>query len=97
MREEKVVKKTAALLLSLLLMLSLAACGQTGEEGDAASGMTPGKYTAEYRGYKDNVKVETEVDTGSILAVNVVDHKETLGMGSKAVEIMPERIVAAHR
>jgi len=89
------VKKFVALLLSLLLMLSLVACGQTDDGEDATAAMAPGKYTAEYRGYKDLVKVETEVDADRIVAVKVVDHKETLGMGTRAVEIMPERIVAA--
>ncbi|MFY9415445.1 MAG: FAD-dependent oxidoreductase, partial [bacterium] len=89
------MKKFVALLLSLLLMLSLVACGQTDDGEDATAAMAPGKYTAEYRGYKDLVKVETEVDADRIVAVKVVDHKETLGMGTRAVEIMPERIVAA--
>ena len=41
--------------------------------------MKPGKYTAAFRGYKSDVKVETEVDSEKIISVKVLEHKEKTG------------------
>lgn len=71
--------------------LKQASISKTDSESTAA--MKPGKYTAEFRGYKANVKVETEVSADKILSVTVVKHKETNGLGSYAVAQLPEKIV----
>lgn len=99
-------KKMLAVIIGVLLVLSMAACSpnadkgpsspgetQTPAEGEEPAGMTPGKYTAAFRGYKSDVKVETEVDSDKIISVKVVEHKETDGIGSHAVNRIPGMIV----
>ncbi|MDR1211027.1 MAG: flavocytochrome c [Spirochaetaceae bacterium] len=77
----------AALVFSLVL-----ACGST---GSAAGGMTPGTYRTEQRGYVDQIKVETVVDGSKIVSVRITENHETNGIGSFAIQWLPERIVQA--
>jgi fumarate reductase flavoprotein subunit len=105
MKEEfmKDLKKFLAILISTLLVLSMAGCSsptdnkqpELPEETPAVeqTGMKPGKYTAAFRGYKSDVKVETEVDSEKIISVKVVEHKETDGIGTHAVDRLPKSIV----
>jgi fumarate reductase flavoprotein subunit len=95
------------LILTLVVVFLLSACSPTAPQTTApttapteapttvVSGMTPGKYIGEVRGYNAMVMVETEVDADKILSVTVIDHKETLGMGTNAVDIMPQKFVDA--
>jgi len=99
----KDLKKFLAILISTLLVLSMAGCSsptdnkqpKLPEETPAVeqTGMKPGKYTAAFRGYKSDVKVETEVDSEKIISVKVVEHKETDGIGTHAVDRLPKSIV----
>ncbi|NLK64646.1 MAG: flavocytochrome c [Tissierellia bacterium] len=99
----KDLKKFLAILISTLLVLSMAGCSsptdnkqpELPEETPAVeqTGMKPGKYTAAFRGYKSDVKVETEVDSEKIISVKVVEHKETDGIGTHAVDRLPKSIV----
>ena len=66
------------------------------EEPSSSAGIyTPGVYTGEDTGYGGPIEVSVEVDENNILSVTVVSHKETPGVGSKAVESLPDAIVAA--
>lgn len=99
------MKKT--LILMMVMALVLSACSPATQPTTATTaapttaapteptGMTPGKYIGEVRGYNAMVKVETEVDAEKILSVKVVNHEETLGMGTNAVELMPQKFVDA--
>lgn len=66
-------------------------------EETAAAGLsfTPGTYTGEAEGFHGAVKVEVKVDESSITEVNVVEHTETEGIGTVAVEKLPATIVDA--
>ena len=85
------MKKICCLVLALMMVLGV--CGAYAEAQPAA-GMTAGTYTAQARGYVDMVTVETTVDGDAIVSVNVVEHNETMGIGTFAVDRMPGAIVA---
>ena len=85
------MKRGWILIVSILLVFGMmTGCGSTGE---TKTSMTPGVYTAEMRGYVGMINVETTVDSSKIIAVKVLKNKETVGIGSFAVEYMPDRIV----
>lgn len=98
-------KKFLTILLSVFLVLSMVACSsptdsgqpepseETPGEAEELTGMKPGKYTATFRGYKSEVKVETEVDSEKIIGITVVEHKETDGIGTHAIDRLPGSIV----
>lgn len=103
----KNLKKFLAILISTLLVLGMAGCSSPTDTNqpepveetpaetppEEQTGMKPGKYTAAFRGYKSDVKVETEVDSEKIISVKVLEHKETDGIGTHAVERLPKIIV----
>ena len=55
-----------------------------------------GSYTAEGKGIGGKVPVTVEVKDGKIATVTVGDNSETQGIGSKAIDQLPEAIVAAN-
>ena len=64
---------------------------------DAAAGaLKDGTYTAEGKGIGGKVPVTVEVKDGKVATVTVGDNSETHGIGSKAIEQLPEAIVAAN-
>lgn len=96
----KKFNKFIAFILCALLTISMAACAPTDDNGQQAppeeeqpSKMSPGKYTSASRGYKSEIEVETEVDTENIINVTVVEHNETDGIGTHAVNRIPGSIV----
>lgn len=70
-----------------------------GKEVPAASGYTPGAYTATVKGHRGDVTVEVTVDEKAIKDVKVTDQKETFGIGygmdTTPVEVLPAAIVAS--
>ena len=70
--------------------------GSSAPETAAAPGIyTAGTYTAAAQGFGGEVKVTVTVDENSILDVTVTGDKETPGIGSNAVEQMPDRVMKA--
>ena len=61
-----------------------------------AGALTDGSYTAEGKGIGGKVPVTVEVKDGKVATVTVGDNSETQGIGSKAIEQLPEAIVAAN-
>ena len=55
-----------------------------------------GTYTASGKGIGGKVPVTVEVEGGVIVSVEVGENSETQGIGSKAIEQLPEAIVAAN-
>ncbi len=54
-----------------------------------------GTYTASAQGYAGPVEVEAKFDEQGILEVRVVSHNETPGIGDRAVDELPGKIVDA--
>lgn len=76
--------------------MSVLGVGASAQEGTAmASGYIPGTYTAVTKGFGGDVWVTITVDESSIKAVEIVGDQETVGVGSRAVEWMPDQILAA--
>ena len=62
----------------------------------ASDGNTDGFYTAEGKGIGGKVPVTVAIENGRITDVEVGDNSETQGIGSKAIEQLPDAIVAAN-
>ena len=60
-----------------------------------AGALKDGEYTAEGKGIGGDVPVTVTVKDGKVSEVTVGDNSETQGIGSKAIEQLPEAIVAA--
>ena len=96
-------KKLLSTLLACAMVISLAACGQTAEEGQspapspsqtAEAGLyTPGTYTGTAAGRNGDVTVEVTCSADAITAVTVTEHQETAGVADPAIEQIPEEIV----
>ena len=98
------MKRTLSLLLALVMVLGLAACGgNTAQETTAAATTaavseeagiyTPGTYTGTAAGKNGDVKVEVTFSANAIDSVKVVEHTETAGISDGAIENMPAAIV----
>ncbi len=74
--------------------------GVADEAADAdateAGALKDGTYEAEGKGIGGKVPVTVEVKDGKIASVTVGDNSETAGIGSKAIEQLPELIVEAN-
>jgi len=79
------------LLLSIVMLLSLAACGQ---ESKSASGPS-GEYSTSAKGFGGDVNVTVTLENGVIVAVTAEGPSETAGVGSNAIDQLPDAIVAA--
>lgn len=103
-------RKTAALSVILAAAMMLQACSfqpkqGTAEETTAATSAgtlaavngiyKPGTYTASAQGYGGEVTVTVTVSESKVTDVKIEGANETEGIGSKAVESMPEVILAA--
>ncbi len=98
------LKKGLALLITIAMLLSFAACaGQTADtEGtpppapvETAGKYTDGTYTASAYGMNGEVPVTVVVENGAIASVAVGDNSETEGIGSTAIDRLPAAIVEA--
>lgn len=87
------MKKYLGLLLSVMMIAtSLTACSSKPASDENAK-FKAGTYTAQADGYHGAVKVQVEVDANAILSVEVVEHEETQGVGTNAIEKLPNQIV----
>ena len=69
---------------------------KTDEAPASDAAYTDGEYTAEGKGIGGTVPVTVTVKDGKVATVTVGDNSETQGIGSKAIEQLPEAIVAAN-
>ena len=69
---------------------------KTDEAPASDAAYTDGEYTAEGKGIGGTVPVTVTVKDGKIAEVTVGDNSETQGIGSKAIEQLPDAIVAAN-
>ena len=84
------MKKILSLLICAAMLFSVTACGS--KEADK---FTAGTYTATGKGFGGDVVVTLTVDSSKITAVEIVGDSETAGIGSKALEEMPDQILTA--
>lgn len=63
--------------------------------GASAAQFKAGTYTAKAPGIHGEVTVEVTFTTDKIANIKVVKHEETVGIGSKAVEVLPGRMTEA--
>lgn len=88
------MKKFLALVLSLILCLSLAACGsqeggsdsKKSEEPGKEAKLTDGTYESEKEGMNDKVKVSVSIKDGKIAEVRILEHAETPGVGGELMD-----------
>ena len=76
-------------LLALLLALAMLGTGTAA----LAEGYKAGTYEAAAKGMEGDVTVKVTFTDSAIASVEVVDHKETLGIGTTAVDKLPGLIV----
>ncbi|HHY27239.1 MAG TPA: FMN-binding protein [Desulfitobacterium dehalogenans] len=97
-------KNKYVLILSLFLVLviaagcssSPAAADKPAENGSAAVSYKDGTYEGTSdAGIHPGLKVSVVVKDGKIAEVNVVEHQETDGIGSIAIEKLPSQIIEA--
>jgi len=80
-------KMALAITAALCILALLAGCSGSTDPYKA------GTYTAAAEGYAGEVEVEVEFDQDSFLSVKVTDHNETVGIGDRAIEELPDKIV----
>lgn len=76
---------TLALALSLMCVLPAAAEGR----------YTPGTYVGEADGFGGKITVTVEVSENEIVSVEAVGEGETAGIGSNAIDLLPQAILGA--
>lgn len=103
------MKKILALLLCISMVFSFAGCSQTPEapvteekettieEQTKTSEISfePGTYEGKANGFGGPIKVKVVVDETSIKSIEVTEQTETLGIGTTAIEHIPEAVVEA--
>ena len=99
---EKSVIRNAALSAVLVAGLGLAGVAASANfvapatAAEAAASLADGTYTGTGKGIGGNVPVTVTVAGGKITDVEVGDNSETQGIGSKAIEQLPAKIVEAN-
>lgn len=86
------MKKILNLIITMMLMITMFGCGTT-NNNTTTTKFSAGTYSAEAQGFHGLIKLEVEVDENSILNVIVVEHDETQGVGSNAIDKLPSLIV----
>ena len=72
-----------------------ASAESTGVSAESAT-LTDGTYEGTGKGIGGNVPVTVTIEDGKIASVEVGDNSETDGIGTKAIDQLPEKIVAAN-
>ena len=83
------MKKYLALILAFVMLFALGAVSVSADDGRVTA-------TGTGQGIDGNVVVEIEADANTIYSVTVLEQNETPGIGSVAVEKLPDAIVAAN-
>lgn len=97
----KHLKKSLCMLSLVAVAVSATACTApkpsepTPTPSQTAGKYTAGVYTAKAAGFGGDVEVSVTVDANAITAVEVLSHTETDGIGTLAVDALPDAILAA--
>lgn len=88
------------LLVSIPLLtaaiLGLSGCSGNSKTETAEGIYKPGTYTATAQGYGGEIQAKVTVDENAITKVELTGDQETDGIGSKAIDELPDKIVAAN-
>lgn len=79
-------------LLSVIIALMLATIMTTAAYADYAAGV----YKVTVNGFGGPIVLSVEVDNEKIVGVTVIENSETVGYGSRAIEELPGKFVAAN-
>lgn len=99
----KILYQFAALLLACTMVFALAACARSSSTPPASSSepakqpgakFTPGTYTGTGAGFGGAFDVNVTVDETSITDIEIGENHETDGIGTTALELIPEWIKA---
>lgn len=104
MTHRKAFKKVLTLFLIIGMLLPMAACGtpstapttssQAPTEAPAnTKAYTAGNYGTEVKGHNGPIKMEVTFSDDSLTSVKILEHKETPGVGTIAIERLPGEIV----
>jgi flavocytochrome c len=100
-------RKSLAFLLALTMVLSMAGCSSSAgsdtsdttaaasQESEAAGQYKDGTYTASAYGMNGDVPVTVVVENGRITSITVGENSETAGIGSNAIDQLPDAMIAA--
>lgn len=88
------MKKIISLLLAVLMLGSLAACG-SGSSSASGPANSATRYEVTAAGRNGDIALTVTLDDGRITAVEIGAHSETPSIGDLAIEAMPARIVEA--
>lgn len=90
-------KRLISFALILALLFSIAGCAKTNEVQEPVKGIyTPGTYEGSAQGFGGVINVKVTVDENKITEVKAEGAKETAGIGSKAIEQLPAKIIEAN-
>ena len=89
----KFFRKTAVCIVVGALLLSATACMSGGTPNDGV--YKSGAYEASAQGFGGEVTVKITIDKGKITSVTAEGPEETTGVGSRAIEQLPARILKA--
>ncbi|MDF2820888.1 MAG: flavocytochrome c [Clostridiales bacterium] len=87
------MKKFFVLLMVSILTVSLVACKNNENENNSKSEFKAGTYEGTAKGYGGDIIATVILSNEKIKEVKVVGDKETEGIGSVAIDILPEQIV----
>ncbi|MGI6151605.1 MAG: FAD-dependent oxidoreductase [Christensenellales bacterium] len=80
-------------LVTLILVLSMVACTTQTPVAKDSGVYAPGEYTASARGMIGDVVLKVTFDENSIASIEVIEHHETEGIGTVAIEKLPAKII----
>ena len=86
------MKKLLKFFTALLISASLFAC-TSGKMSERTVSFNPGTYSGEAQGFHGLIKLDVTVDKNTIKKIVITEHGETQGIGSNAVEQLPEKII----
>lgn len=87
------MKRVVKLLVLLLSMSLMVACGTSSE---STGEFKPGTYTIKKEGYNKSEPIEMEItisEDQQISKIEILNHKETEGIGAEALAQLPETII----
>ena len=94
------MRKILSLMLAAMMVFALAACTAPAPEAtpaptpEAEGKFTAGTYTGSATGFGGLLTAEVTLSENRIESVAITEDSETAGIGSKAIEALPGRIVA---